>query len=125
MAQGAAGEDQCEDEVATHHEALPTASLEEEDEAVHEVECVVLHLQVGKVDEVVPCAVDPVEWVLVPWDEVLLPQDTTTSIRVLTVRVLRHASNLRMVRATGVCLPSLLCRSDKLSRWTPVLEHPL
>jgi hypothetical protein len=108
--------------VATHHEALRTASLEEEAVVVHEEECAALRLRAGRVDEAVLCVVDPVEWDQVPWDEELLPQDTTTSIRVLTVRALRHASSRLTVRVTGACLLSLLCQLDRLLRWTRVLE---
>lgn len=120
-----AGEGRCEDEVAIRHEALHTVFPEEEDEAVHEAECAVLHLQAGKVDEAVLCVVDPAEWALVLWAVVLLPQDTTTSTRVLTVRVLRRASSRLTVRAIEERLLSLRCQLDKLSRWIRVLEHRL
>lgn len=110
-------EDQCEDEEAIRREALHTASLEEEDSALRVVECVALRHRVGRVDEEAPCVVDLVAWALALRDEVLLPQATTTTTRVLTVRALRHASSHPMVRATGTCHHSLLWQSDKLLRW--------
>lgn len=110
---------------ATPLEALLTACPEEEGSALHEEECAVLHHLVGRVDEAVPCVAGPAEWALVPWDEVLLPQDTTTTIRVPMVRVLRHTSSHLTVRVTGMHPHSLLWQLDKLLRWILVLEHRL
>jgi hypothetical protein len=96
------------------------ASLEEEGLALHGEECVVLHHRAGKVGAAGPCVVDPVEWALVPWDEALLPQDTTT-----TTRALRLASSHLTARATGAHPHSVLWQLAKLLRWTLALEHRL
>lgn len=117
-------EDHCGDAVAIRHGALHTVSLEEVDSAVHEAECVVLHHQVGRVDEVdeaLPCVVAPVEWALALWDEALLPRVTTTTARGHMVKVLSHASN--RPTATEMRHHNLLWQLDKLSRWTLVLGH--
>lgn len=122
----AAEEDRCEDVVDTRHEALHMVSLEEVGSAVHEAECAVLHHQVGRVegvDEALPCEVALVQWALAQWDAALLPRVTTTTARVLMVKVLSHANN--HPTATGMCHHNLLWQLDKLSRWTLVLGHRL
>lgn len=94
--------------MVTHHAALHTVFLAEADSLDREEVCAALPRRAGRVDEVDRCAAVLMAWVLVPWDGALLLQATTTTIKVLMVKVLHHVSSRRTVRATGAHLLSLL-----------------
>jgi hypothetical protein len=96
--------------VDIHHEVRPTVCLEEEASADREGACVVPLHQAGKEDEVDLCVAVLVEWALVLWDEVLLLQATTISVKVLMAKALRRGSSRRTVRVIGAYLHRLLWR---------------